>query len=442
LVSPGSATPRPLAGWGLLGPLKRFLRRPAVIVAEIFVITAACALGASLAQAGRSTAAEVARLQEHGTLAKALVRGLALDHVFTSLWFLLALTFATASLSIVVAEQIRRLRTAWRQVPTAAHFRTAPFRREFARPASPNAVAATHIRTRGRLALAGSPLFHTGLLCVILAGAMQALFGVQAVVDVYEGETLPATVEAWGAQWPGPLGRPFHLDAPLRLLSVASTRYETGDLMTLRLKLAEAGSSGEQIREMGINDELPVSRGRLYAEAQHGPAALVEWTAPSSAPIGSAVLLEKKETAAFGAYTQGPGTLRARIRVPMPADGQRPDHVEVRILDGASRLAEGVLNPGEALPLPGGGLLKLHGLPYWARLHGNHDPAIGLAYLGFTLALLGAALTYGVTRVDELVVVTPEGDTERVVVALRPHRFAPLFQERFERLVRDHGGEV
>ena len=442
MVSPGSTTPRPQAEWGLLGLMKRFLRRPAVIVAEIFVITAACTLGASLAQAGRSPAAEVARLREHGTLITALVRGLALDHVFTSLWFLLALTFATASLSIVVAEQIRRLRVAWGQAPTEAQFRNAPFRREFTRPASTDAASATHIRTQGRLGLAGSPLFHTGLLCVILAGALQALFGVQAVVDVYEGEILPATTEAWGAQWPGPLGRPFRLDEPLTLLSVASTRYETGDLMNLRLKLAEQGPGGGQIREMGINDELPVSRGRLYAEAQHGPAALVEWTAPSSAPIGSAVLLEKKETAAFGAYTQGPGALRARIRVPMPADGQRPDHAEVRILDGTSTLTEGSLKSGEALPLPGGGRLKLHGLPYWARLHGNHDPAIGLAYLGFILALLGAALTYGVTRVDEWVVVIPEGDRERVVVALRPHRFAPLFQERFEHLVRDHGGEV
>ncbi|HEY3400432.1 MAG TPA: cytochrome c biogenesis protein ResB [Geothrix sp.] len=440
-MSPASSTPRPPAGWGPFRALKRFLRLPAVIVAEILVITAACSLGASLAQAGRSPAAEVARLQQHGALVSALVRGLALDHVFTSLWFLAALVFATASLSIVVAEQIRRLRAAWGQAPAEAHFRNAPFRREFTRPASTDAVVGTHIRTQGRLALAGSPLFHTGLLCVILAGALQALFGVQAVVDVYEGEVLPATTEAWGAQWPGPLGRPFRLDEPLTLLSVASTRYETGDLMTLRLKLADQGPGG-QVREMGINDELPLSRGRLYVEAQHGPAALVEWAGPSLAPLRTATLLEKKETAAFGAYIQGPGTLRARIRVPMPADGRRPDHAEVRILDGASRLAEGVLKPGEALPLPGGGLLKLHGLPYWARLHGNHDPAIGLAYLGFILALLGAALTYGVTRVDELVAVTPEGDRERVVVALRPHRFAPLFQERFERLVRDHGGEV
>ncbi|WP_257308234.1 cytochrome c biogenesis protein ResB [Geothrix fuzhouensis] len=426
----------------MLRLVKRFLRHPATIIGEVLAVTGIGAFGAILPQAGTAPTMEVERLRTHGALISTLVDALALDHVFTSPAFLLALGMATVSLAIVVVEQARRLRAQWQLVPTEAHFRTAPFRREFTRPASTGAQAITHIRTRGRLALAGSPLFHIGLLCVVLAGALQALFGVQAMVDLYEGEVLPPTVEAWGAQWPGPLGEPFRLESPLRLVSVEITRYGSGDLRTLRLGLAEVTENGDQMRELGINQELSVARGRLYADNQHGPAALVEWSLPAGPPQRTAALLEKKEAAAFGAYSPGPGPLRARIRVPMPANGSRPGLAEVRILDGSATLAEGPLRPGESLPLPGGGTFKLHGLPYWARLHGNHDPAIGLAYLGFALALTGAALTYGVTRVDELVSVTPEGDQERVVVALRPHRFAPLFQERFERLVRDHGGEV
>jgi hypothetical protein len=114
----------------------------------------------------------------------------------------------------------------------------------------------------------------------------------------------------------------------------------------------------------------------------------------------------------------------------------------VRIRKGGVTLAEGVLKPGETMVMPEGGELKLHGLPFWVRIHGSHDPAIGLTYLGFTLVLLGAAMTFGVIRVDEFVSITPEGQVERVVVALLPHRFEALFQERFERLVREHGGEV
>lgn len=438
-MSASPTAPRPTAGQNPFGFLKRFLRRPAIIIAEILLITLACALGAALPQAGRDPAAAVAGLRAHGTVMSALVDGLALDHMFTSLGFLIVLGLATASLSIVLVEQFRRLAAQWKLAPTEAVFRGAPFRAEFSRPAS---GATTALRSTGRLSLAGSPLFHLGLLCVILAGALQALFGVSAVVDLYEGEVLPPTVEAWGAQWPGPLGEPFRLDAPLRLVSVESTRYGSGDLRTLRLGLAEVTANGDQMREMGINQDLPVPRGRLYADNQHGPAALVEWSLPAGPPQRTAALLEKKEAAAFGTYSPGPGSLRARIRVPMPGDGSRPGLAEVRILDGSATVAEGPLRPGESLPLPGGGTFKLHGMPTWARLHGNHDPAIGLAYLGFVLALTGAALTYGITRVDELVAITPEDGRERVVVALRPHRFAPLFRERFERLVRDHGGEV
>ena len=422
--------------------MTRFFRSPATIVGELFFITLLGSLGAALPQGGVATADKVAHLRAHDAFVTALVNGLGLDHVFTSPAFLVALSLATVSLSIVVVEQVRRLRAQWNLVPTEAHFRSAPFRGEFTRPAARDARASRRIRTRGRLGLGGSPLFHTGLLCVILAGALQALFGVSAVVDLYEGETLPATVEAWGAQWPGTLGEPFRLETALRLVSVESTRYGGGDLRTLRLRLAEVTTDGDQMREMGINQELSVPQGRLYVDAQHGPAALVEWESPSGAPLRTAVLLEKKEATAYGAYSQGPGALRARIRVPMPADGQRPGLAEVRILDHALTLAEATLKPGETLALPGGGRLKLHSLPYWARLHGNHDPALGLAYTGFALALLGGALTYGVVKVDEFVSITPEGEVERVVVALRPHRFTPLFQEHFERMVRDHGGEA
>lgn len=421
---------------------KRFLRSPATIVGELLFITALGGLGAALPQTGVAPAAEVARLRSHGAFVTALVDAMALDHVFTSPAFLIALGMATASLSLVVVEQIRRLRVQWNVMPTEAHFRQAPFRREFTRPASPDTTASTRIRARGRLGLAGSPLFHAGLLCVILAGGLRALFGAEAVVDLYEGETLPATVEAWGAQWPGPLGQPFRLEDPLRLEAVERASFRTGELQDLRLKLAVEPAEGGQARELGVNEEIRMSRGRLYVDAQHGPAALVEWSLPSAPPLRAAVLLEQKEPRAFGAYAQGPQGFQARIRAVMPEGGQRPVSVQVRLMEGPATLMEATLKPGEAMPLPHGGHLRLHGLPYWARLHGDSDPALGLAYLGFLLALLGAALTYGVIRVDEFVSVMPEGEVERVVVALRPHRFAPLYHERFERLVRKHGGEV
>ena len=424
-----------------LRTLKRLFRSPATIVGELLFITVLGGLGAALPQTGVATAKEIAHLRTHGPFITALVEGLALDHVFTSPAFLAALAMATVSLLIVLVEQFKRLWSQWHQVPNEAHFRNAPFRHEFSRPSSAACAASPVIHTRGRLSLAGSPLFHTGLLCVILAGILRALFGVDAMVDLFEGETLPATTQAWGVQQPGFLAKPFHLDTPLILVSVRTTYYRSGDLGALRIKLAMPGAEGDQEREIGVNEELPMSRGRLYTDSRHGPTALVEWSVPATAPQRTALLLEKKEPQAFGAYDHGPGHLTARIRVAVPPDGQRPESAEVRILAGSSVLAEASLRPGQVLNLPGGGVLRLHGLPYWTRLHGNHDPALWLAYLGFALALLGATLTFMVVKVDELVSVSAEGNFERVVVAMRPHRFAPLFQERFQKLVREQGGQ-
>lgn len=420
--------------------LKRFFRAPATIIGEILFIALLGGLGAALPQRGVATAAELAHLRDHGAFVTALVDRLTLDHVFTSPAFLAALGLATVSLSIVVVEQIRRLRAQWNLVPTEAHFRNAPFRREFTRPAQ-GASKSVAIRSRGRLGLAGSPLFHTGLLCVIFAGGLRAMFGTEAVVDLYEGETLPATVEAWGAQWPGLLGKPFRLYDPLTLKAVYEDHYPSGEVKGLGLSLAFHGPEGTQVREMAVNQELRMRHGRLYMDAKRGPAALVEWEIPGATSIRTAALMEQKEPQAYGTYVQGPRNLKARLRAVMPTGGQRPDSIEVRVLDGGSTLMEVVLKPGETIAITGGGLLRLHGLPAWARLHGNYDPALQLLYVGFALALAGATLTYGVVKVDELVSVAPEDGQERVVVAMRPHRFPPLFQDRFERLVRRHGGQ-
>ena len=109
-------------------------------------------------------------------------------------------------------------------------------------------------------------------------------------------------------------------------------------------------------------------------------------------------------------------------------------------MKGNALLFAGEARVGDTLSLPAGGELTLRGTPFWARLRGSHDPALWLAYAGFALVMAGAALVFIVVKVDGCVVVTPVGACERVFVGLKPQRLAPLFQERFEQLVRSLGG--
>ncbi len=84
----------------------------------------------------------------------------------------------------------------------------------------------------------------------------------------------------------------------------------------------------------------------------------------------------------------------------------------------------------------------LHGLPMWSRINGSVDGALWLAYLGFAFTIFGALLMFAVIKVDTCVAVVRRDDVEQVTVAMRAERFAPVFAERFERVVSREGGNL
>lgn len=164
---------------------RRLLRKPAVILGELTAIAVAGVLGATLPGA----------------------------HIFQSVWFALVALLTAASLALVVNEQFRRVRSQWRQQPSPAQFQSAPFKAEFERPAT--SANPQHLAwSERRVNLAGSLVFHTGLLLIILAGAWRALFLSEAAVDLFEGETLPPhglVCPVAGSLWPAvPTGSAPH----------------------------------------------------------------------------------------------------------------------------------------------------------------------------------------------------------------------------------------
>jgi hypothetical protein len=370
---------------------RRFLRRPAVILGELTAIAGAGALAAMMPDL----------------------------HIFQSVWFALVALFAAASLAVVVSEQFRRVCSLWRQQPSFAQFESAPFRTEFERPTT-TANPQQRIWSERRLSLAGPLVFHVGLLLLILAGAWRALFLSEAAVDLLEGETL-APNAAWSVQWPGVLGRPFQLDQPLTLEFVSGGRYPDGNLRDLRVK----SSTGE----IAVNQHLQLGANRLYLTQEFGPAALMEWNSNRL----EAVLLADNGHGHFSGEAAGPGGLRVFLR----SHVERPSDLELRVMRGNVLLTSVTLGIGETIALPGGERLTLRSTPMWARLRGNRDSALWLAYTGMGLAIAGAAMMFGLVKLDFCVIVTPLGEREKVLLALKPQRFAPLFQERFERFVRE-----
>ena len=168
-----------------------------------------------------------------------------------------------------------------------------------------------------------------------------------------------------------------------------------------------------------------------------GPAAVVEWQSAGNAPTREAALLAKKAGGTFEGSSAGPNSLRAYLRAQIAADCAHPQSIEVRVMRDGALLFTGDARPGQTVSLHSGEKLLLHGTPFWVRLRGSHDPALALAYLGFVLVMAGVVLIFAVVKVDVCILVTRMGERERIFVALKPQRLVPLFQERFDQLVRE-----
>jgi hypothetical protein len=410
---------------------RRALRSPWTITAELAAVVLAGVAGTVVEQ--HPTPAERIRSTVAHPVSGRMVALLDLDRVFTAPWFLLAVALATGSLALVMWEQWRRVAREWR-LPAEAAFRAAPFRLTFERPATGDARR-VRITSRGRLGQLGSPLFHTGLLVVTVAGVLRMLLGADGSRMVREGERVAAGPAAWDTQDRGWLAGPVALPEPVRLGTLVPTYYPSGELQGLSAELTREGT--QQAAPIAVNAPLDVGPARLYLTQAFGAAVTFDLVRPgASAPAASAALLFPE---ASGDY-EWAGPLEdgseLRLRSPIAPPGARPPaQVDARVLSGGVLRAAGRLGPGSALPIPGG-MLVLRDVRWWVRIAASRDPTAWPAYVGFALAILGLVLLVGLPRVDTLVVVEPRGDREEVLVALRPHRHVPLHAEEFERLAR------
>jgi cytochrome c biogenesis protein len=419
------AAPRGLgARWRAASKL---LRRPIVVVSEVAGLTSAVALAALLPQ--EPDAAAVTEFAARWPAVSPMSRTLGLHAILTSGWFLALLSLALLSLVAVQIEQWRRLRRVWGAPLEASWFARAPYRREL--PLSHDGYpVAPRFRRSGRAGLLGSPIFHLGLLVVVVAGIGRLLLFRDGGVRMLEGETLPADASAWQMQRGGPLSQPFALPTPLRLEAILPTRYASGALLQVAAKVALVRAGAPDVRDIAINAPLDAGAGKsIYILQAHGPALVLAYRT-AAGEEARYVYLEQREEDYRGRLLLEGGR-EVRFRTPIAAG--RPEKVEARLLAGPALLVVGELAPGAELPLGNGEALRLVGLPWWAQFWGSHDPSRPFFFAGVAIAIAGIVLLFGFVPVDAGVF----AERDHLVVALRPQRFAPLFAERFEALCKE-----
>lgn len=401
------------------------LRRPALIVTELAALATGSAVAVLVPQ--EPDGAEVARFAADWPALAAAFRALGLHSATTSPWFLAIAALALASLLAVQLEQWGRLRRTFLSDPAPEAFARAPFR--VALPLDQARVPPEPVlERRGRAGMLGSPLFHLGLVLMVVAGLVRGLYSSEAVARVYEGQQLGAAPGAFDRERGGPLSTPFTLATPLRLERVEVAKYASGSIRQVEAVLARDGG-GPPVR-LAINAPLDLPGWRtLYLLNAHGVSLAVAERGPDG-EHAHVVPLEDASGTWRGGFRTGSG-LEARFRAGPSAD--LPAALELRVVRGGVLLALSEVPVGSGLTVAPGTSLEVVGVGRWVELKGSRDPSVPLFMVGLVTALVGATLMFAVVTVDTGVFV----ERGLLVVALRPMRFPPLYAERFERLCKE-----
>jgi cytochrome c biogenesis protein ResB len=413
--------------------LRRALRSRSIIIAELLLVAAAGVILTLVPQEGDT---ETTPGRPLPPLVARFSSLLALDHVLSSVWFSTLVALCSVTLGLVLWDQWRRVARVWGEQLTASHFHGAPFTSEFVSPGGAGPDRA-EFRISGNVGILGTPIFHSGLMCVMVAGLLRVLFGQDAQVDLVEGEELPMDAQAYGAQWGGLFATPFVLTTPLRFDALQPSRYKgTGNLESLSATVTLGESRAATV---AVNTPLDVGWERVYLTAIHGPVALLEHKGPEGEARGAAMMKDGDEQWVYTGQARLEHTLEVRTRVDLRQGSELPQQVEVRVMRRGGLVFAGMLTAGVVTEIAPGETLTLHGVRWWARFNGSRDKGTWLAYLGFVLSILGAMLMFGVSRVDTYTRVTTREDGQHVLLSMKPHRFAPIYADRFEELKKKLG---
>ena len=321
------------------------------------------------------------------------------------------------------------------------------------------ALAHLGIRTRQRGALLhsvspgwavwGSPVFHWGLVALMLVLLLSGFLRSEGLMGVAVGDTKPDAPGSYGVLEAGGLRDWQGVQRSIRV-DAFDTDYRTGSIDRGPVPTVSVlDGAGNVVKSQRVYPNNPLQIGSLTIHAtEFGFAATLAVLDQGGVERGRAVqLIDISEEASGGTVPVEPLSLTddegnqlvVAVTVPMERrDGQlsvpreRVARVEVFAADGTPMLDEVVARAGEVV-LPTGSTLRLDDLGYYARLSVVDDPAIPFLYVA--LAVAGIGLTLVVVARQQLVLVTVVGsDDGPVLVAnVRLWRNVPTNRAEIER---------
>ncbi len=250
----------------------------------------------------------------------------------------------------------------------------------------------------------GAIALHAGLLLLILAGLLAYAFEVRGFLQLMEGETFSGAEQELLTVEKGRLAGSFNTPFRLTLNSLSHDYWANGEPRDFASLLHVEDGDGAREERLAFNSPLRLSGISVFQSPHYGYSVTVGLKRRVGEEVFTHFLLDRpassKRPATGGSdFPTTAYQVNLSLR-PDAAGGSfflKDPLVEATVTESGKVVYKGPLSAASGVRFSGGEL-RLADLRYWSGISLSRGRAAWLAYFGFALCVLGAALLYARPR--------------------------------------------
>jgi cytochrome c biogenesis protein ResB len=425
----------------MVSRIKILILSRVVVIAEILTVIVAGIIADLVPQRFLSSADLVSQWRIHHAGLVPLVDILQLHAVYTSIWFVSVIALAGMSLAVSSVDQIRMARSRFKTTITSGQELVII---DDLSPALAAHIAGTGYKPHifGQKSVIkfircswgywGIPLFHLGMVVVMVASLYIALTERRGALVIAQRETL-APSDQWSNTEEGLLAEKLRLPAIFRFdaLKITYDRQSIPERIESLVTFINGDGTQEQ-RRVAINGVNSYQGIRIYHANEYGDAFSLEFMAPDGSLHVEKLLIGHPLGLNDAGYLDTnlpwlPVTLSLKYFADVEHRSMNSTHPQLimRLMAGKQETARAALLVNQRAKL-GDYQVRLLAVDKWAKFTFVDVHGMAVVFTGFGLMMLGALLSYMLPP-RELCVVRREDD--RYAVHWRATKFAEFYAE-------------
>lgn len=437
--------------------IQRFLLSRATILFLIGSVGVSCLIGSLTPQMGRKGPRFFAAWQAESPRVYFLVDLLQLNHIYTSIWFLILIAVVALSLSYSIYYQTKGLIEFKTGAPgsfessfSISVSKTAPgfaakIRQAFQgagyRPCLPGG-GEDLIFEKNRWARWGSVIFHLGLFCIIIAAIYGLAFQKRGYVHLARGDTFSGRDQDLIARDCGVLAAVFDLGFRVRLNDFAPAYWETDQIKELSSGLTLFDKDREMKYVLSMGKPVRFKGIDIYQSFDYGYVLTFVLESKGAEPVVSHFFLDapgRKDKPFTGGFVGEsatdytldmkfyPNLIEPSFYVTLPG-------VDLIVKKNGKVEFDGRVLFSQQARVANGDTFTFVGINYWSALSFVKNYGIPFVYLGLLLSVTGAFLIYVFPYKRVYLKIREDSDSFQIAMGGRANRYQAIFSEELKEI--------